>query len=150
MAECLKDTTALLGDWEWHNGNSPTSPKGEFAFNSELSNNVVTIRASRVYPGKGPEFQEMFVIYRDTDKKMRRSIYFDDHGRSSQCEVETQSNRWVTLKLTCRADQVHMRYVFGCRDGKPYFQLQLPPPHRFAEFVPYLVGFLEHRKKRKD
>ena len=139
----------LLGDWEWHTENqSPTSPKGDFTFTSELNNKVVTLRASRVYPGKGPEFKEMFVIYRDTNKQMSRSMYFDNLGHPSQCAVETSSS--CVVVLTCRGDKVHMRYVFARRDEKPYFQWQVPPPHHHAEFAPYLTGFLERKEKRKD
>jgi hypothetical protein len=139
----------LLGDWEWNTENhSPTSPKGDFTFTSELNNNVVTLRASRVYPDKQAEFKEMFVIYRDTDKQASRSMYFDNVGHSSQCAVETSAS--CVVVFTCRGDKVHMRYVFGRRDGKPYFQWQVPPPHHHSEFAPYLTGFLERKEKRKD
>jgi hypothetical protein len=148
LGQCLIHG-GLLGDWEWHTENrSPTSPIGDFTFSSELNNNVVTIRSSRIYPGKGPEFKEMFVIYRDGDKQMSRSMYFDNLGHTSQCAVETSSS--CAVVLTCRADQVHMRYVFGRRDAKPYFQWHVPPPHHHAEFAPYLGGFLERKEKRKD
>jgi hypothetical protein len=43
-----------------------------------------------------------------------------------------------------------MRYVFGRRDGNPYFQWQVPPLHREAEFMPDVGGFLERKKKRKE
>ena len=108
---------------------------------------MVTIRSSRVYPGKAPEFKEMFVIYREPDKQMSRSVYFDDLGHASQCTVETSSS--CVIALTCRGDGVHMRYVFAARGEKPYFQWQVPPPHRHAEFAPYLGGFLERKEKSK-
>jgi hypothetical protein len=141
FGQCLAHG-GLLGDWEWHTENrSATSPSGNFSFSSELNNNVVTIRSSRVYPGKGPEFKEMFVIYRNADKQMSRSMYFDTLGHASQCAVETSPS--CVVVLTCREDEVHMRYIFGRRDGKPYFQSQVPPPHHHTEFVPYLDGSLQ-------
>jgi hypothetical protein len=147
LGQCLTHV-GLLGDWEWHTENrSPTSPKGNFTFTSELNNNVVTIRASRVYPDKQPEFKEMFFIYRGTDKQMSRSMYFDNLGHASQCAVETSSSCEVVL--TCREHKVHMRYVFGRRNEKTYFQWQVPPPHHHAEFVPYLTGFLERKERPK-
>jgi len=147
LGRCLAQDS-LFGDWEWHTENpSATSPKGSFTFSSELNSNVVTIRSTRMYPGKGPEFKEMFVIYREPDKQMSRSVYFDDLGHASQCTVETSSS--CVIALTCRGDGVHMRYVFAARGEKPYFQWQVPPPHRHAEFAPYLGGFLERKEKSK-
>jgi hypothetical protein len=147
LGPCLS-RTSMFGNWEWHTENpSATSPKGSFTFSSEPNSNVVTIRSSRAYPGKGPEFKEMFVIYRDAEKQMSRSMYFDDLGHASQCAVNTSSS--CVIELTCRGDGVHMRYVFALRDEKPYFQWQVPPPHRHVEFAPYLGGFLERKKKSK-
>jgi hypothetical protein len=147
LRRCLAQNS-LFGDWEWHTENrSAKSAKGSFTFSSELNSNVITIRSSRVYPGKGSGFKEMFVIYRDADKRMSRSMYFDDLGHASQCAVKTSSS--CVIDLTCRGDGVHMRYVFAVRDDKPYFQWQVPPPHRHAEFAPYLGGFLERKEKRK-
>jgi hypothetical protein len=147
LGRCLSQNS-MFGNWEWHTENrSATSPKGSFTFSSELNSNVVTIRSSRVYPGKGLEFKEMFVIYRDADKRMSRSMYFDDLGHPSQCAVKKSSS--CVIELTCGGNGVHMRYVFAVRDGKPYFQWQVPPPHRHAEFAPYLGGFLERKEKRK-
>ena len=147
LGRCIAQNS-LLGNWEWHSENSsPTAPKGEFAFSRELNGKVVIIRSSRVYPGKGPEFKEMFVIYRDADKEMSRSMYFDNLGHAPQCTVRTSSS--CVIELTCRADGVHMRYVFGRRGQKLYFQWQVPPPHHLAEFAPYLGGFLERKQKGK-
>src|SRR4051812_16285240 len=102
LGQCLTHG-GMLGDWEWHTENrSPTSPTGDFTFSSELNNNVVTIRSSRINPGEGPEFKEMFVIYRDGDKQMSRSMYFDNLGHASHCAVETSSS--CAVVLTCRAD----------------------------------------------
>jgi hypothetical protein len=146
FGRCLTQNS-MFGNWEWHTENrSATSPKGSFTFSSELNSNVVTIRSTRMYPGKGPEFKEMFVIYRDT-KQMSRSMYFDDLGHASECAVETSSS--CVIDLTCRGDGVHMRYIFARRDEKPYFQWQVPPPHHHAEFAPYLSGFLERKEKSK-
>jgi hypothetical protein len=105
----------------------------------DLDPKVVTIRSSRQYPGEQSHFKEIFVIYDDSSQQTSHAIYFDAEHHATHCTVESSLN----CTITCQSDGVHMRYTFGRRDGKPYFQWQVPPPHRHAEFVPYVTGFLE-------
>jgi hypothetical protein len=64
-------------------------------------------------------------------------------------DISGQMGRSLEMFMIYRGGDKQMRYVFGRRDGNPYFQWQVPPPHREAE-CPMSVASWNGRKRGKS
>jgi hypothetical protein len=135
----------LLGNWEWRTDHpGANSPRGSFSFTRDPGTKVIIARGSRTYPSGKPS-REFFVIPHNFTEAKNQSTYFDNRGHVSQCAVASSAMK-CTLSLTCRSQGVHFQYVFLVpTNGVPKFQLQVPPPHHHAEFVPFIQGVLTKR-----
>ena len=141
-----------MGDWAGEGSGQPgQAGGGAFSFGFDLQGKVLVRRSYAEYPPSKdkPSYRhdDLMIVYKDTDGKGTRAIYFDNEGHVIEYSVTfSQDQKTLTFLSEPVASAPRFRLIYTrVKDDVLSFEFDIAPPGKPDSFSRYIEG-KAHRK----
>jgi len=140
------DYRFLLGDWVGEGEGEPGKATAQFAFATELDGKVLVRKHRAEIPAAGgrpaAKHEDLLIVYRGTDGKRTKAIYFDNEDHVIQYTVTPSDDKKSLVFLSDpdpSAPRFRLTYTKD-KDESLKIKFEFAPPGKPDEFKTYVEG----------
>lgn len=145
----------LLGEWVGEGDGKPGQGSGGFSFAPDLGGKVLVRKNRNDIPAANGRpavtHGDLLIIYRGSDGKRNKAIYFDNEDHVIQYTVTASGDgNALTFVSDAVPSQPRFRLTYTKGKGETVsIKFEIAPPGKAEEFKTYLEGTARRKEKTK-
>lgn len=137
-----RDWRPFLGTWKATGSGEPGQGVGDFTFQTELQNTILTRHSYAEYPASGdkPAYRhdDLMVIYVDPATNRPKAYFWDNEGHFIRYDVELSGGKLLFVSDAAQPGP-HFRLTYAkTRDDALNLTFEIAPPNERENFKKYI------------